>query len=115
MSVHPLPGQIQRDYPLERLTTIRIGGPADFYARPESERAVVELLAWAESEGVELGIVGSGSNLLVSDRGFRGLVIKLAGGLTRIARRGAAGVLSALIVRNRIDNLDLVGVLKTRE
>ncbi len=94
MSVHPLPGQIQRDYPLERLTTIRIGGPADFYARPESERAVVELLAWAESEGVELGIVGSGSNLLVSDRGFRGLVIKLAGGLTRIERHGETGVLS---------------------
>jgi UDP-N-acetylenolpyruvoylglucosamine reductase len=81
------PAGVERDYPLSRLTTVRAGGPADFFARPESEEAAVELLAWAEAEGIGIGVVGSGSNLLVSDTGFRGLVMKLAGELTRIERR----------------------------
>jgi len=82
------PEGVEADYPLARLTTIRVGGPADYFARPESERAIAELLAWARSEGIAIAVVGSGSNLLISDRGFRGLVVKLAGDLTRIERRG---------------------------
>lgn len=82
------PMGVERDYPLERLTTIRVGGPADFFATPEGANEVVELLAWAESEGVPVGIVGSGSNLLVADGGFRGLVMKLSGELTRIELDG---------------------------
>ncbi len=81
------PEGVERDYPLARLTTVRTGGPADFFARPESERALSELLAWAEGEDAAVGIVGSGSNLLVADAGFRGLVLKLAGDLTRFERR----------------------------
>jgi len=82
------PAGVERDYPLERLTTIRIGGPADFFAKPASEADVCELLAWAEEEGIAVGIVGSGSNLLIADEGFRGLVLKLAGELTEIRREG---------------------------
>jgi UDP-N-acetylenolpyruvoylglucosamine reductase len=80
------PGDVQRDYSLARLTTVRAGGSADFFARPESEPQVIELLAWAEAEGLPVGVVGSGSNLLVSDDGFRGLVMKLTGELTRVDR-----------------------------
>jgi UDP-N-acetylenolpyruvoylglucosamine reductase len=82
------PAGVQRDYSLARLTTVRAGGSADFFARPESEREVIDLLAWAEREGLPVGVVGSGSNLLISDDGFRGLVIKLAGELTRVDRDG---------------------------
>jgi UDP-N-acetylenolpyruvoylglucosamine reductase len=82
------PPGVERDYPLSRLTTVRAGGPADFFARPESEQELVALLSWAEREGLAIGVVGSGSNLLVSDEGFRGLVIKLARGLTRVERDG---------------------------
>jgi UDP-N-acetylmuramate dehydrogenase len=82
------PEGIERDYPLARLTTVRTGGPADFFAKPESEDELVELLAWAESEGVRIGVVGSGSNLLVADEGFRGLAIKLAGELAAMERDG---------------------------
>jgi UDP-N-acetylenolpyruvoylglucosamine reductase len=82
------PAGVERDYSLARLTTVRAGGAADFYARPESEAEVIELLAWAEQESLSIGVVGSGSNLLVSDSGFRGLVLKLAGELTRIERDG---------------------------
>jgi UDP-N-acetylenolpyruvoylglucosamine reductase len=82
------PAGVERDFPLGQLTTIRIGGPADFFARPESTTEVVELLAWAEAEGLAIGVVGSGSNLLVADEGFRGLVLKLSGELMRIEREG---------------------------
>jgi UDP-N-acetylenolpyruvoylglucosamine reductase len=81
------PDGVEASYPLARLTTIRAGGPADYFAQPESERGIIELLAWAASEGIAVAVVGSGSNLLVSDRGFRGLVLKLAGDLTGIERR----------------------------
>ena len=80
------PDGIERGYPLERLTTIRIGGPADYFARPDSEERLVEALAWADGEGVEVGVVGSGSNLLISDHGFRGLVLKLDGELAGFDR-----------------------------
>jgi UDP-N-acetylenolpyruvoylglucosamine reductase len=82
------PQGVERDYPLSRLTTVRAGGSADFFALPSSNQEVVELLAWAEGEGFPVGLVGSGSNLLVADEGFRGLVMKLAGELTRIEREG---------------------------
>jgi UDP-N-acetylenolpyruvoylglucosamine reductase len=81
------PEGVEADYPLARLTTIRVGGPADYFSRPESEKSITELLSWAEAEGLEVAVVGSGSNLLISDQGFRGLVLKLAGDLTRIERR----------------------------
>jgi UDP-N-acetylenolpyruvoylglucosamine reductase len=82
------PAGVERDYSLARLTTVRAGGSADFFARPESEQEVIGLLAWAEGEGLPIGVVGSGSNLLVSDDGFRGLVLKLTGELTRVERDG---------------------------
>jgi UDP-N-acetylenolpyruvoylglucosamine reductase len=80
------PRGVERDYPLARLTTVRTGGAADWFARPGEEAELVELLAWAEGEGLELGVVGSGSNLLVADAGFRGLALKLGGGLAAIER-----------------------------
>jgi UDP-N-acetylenolpyruvoylglucosamine reductase len=81
-----VPEGVERDYPLSRLTTVRAGGAADFFARPETEEQVIDLLAWAEQQGLPVGVVGSGSNLLVSDDGFRGLVMKLNGELTRVER-----------------------------
>jgi UDP-N-acetylenolpyruvoylglucosamine reductase len=82
------PEGVERDYPLERLTTIRIGGLADHFARPSGEEELVELLSWAQSEGIAVGVVGSGSNLLVADDGFRGLVLKLDGELAEFERDG---------------------------
>jgi UDP-N-acetylmuramate dehydrogenase len=83
----PPPG-VERNYPLARLTTVRTGGPADFFARPESPGELVGLLAWAKNAGIAVGVIGSGSNLLVADDGFRGLAMKLGGALTAIERDG---------------------------
>ena len=82
------PEGVERDHPLTRLTTVRTGGPADWFARPDSEERLVGLLAWAQAEGLAVGVVGSGSNLLVADAGFRGLVMKLDGALATIEQSG---------------------------
>jgi UDP-N-acetylmuramate dehydrogenase len=79
---------VQRDFPLARLTTVRTGGAADWFARPASEADLVATLGWAEAEGLPVGMVGSGSNLLVADAGFHGLALKLDGALAEIEREG---------------------------
>jgi UDP-N-acetylmuramate dehydrogenase len=82
------PKDVAVDYPLARLTTIRTGGRGDYFARPHTAEGLAELLAWAASGGVQVGVVGSGSNLLVADEGFRGLVMKLDGSLSTIEQEG---------------------------
>jgi UDP-N-acetylenolpyruvoylglucosamine reductase len=82
------PEGVQRNFPLARLTTVRTGGAAEWFARPGNEEALVDALRWAEAEGLEVGVVGSGSNLLVADDGFHGLAIKLDGDLAATEREG---------------------------
>ncbi len=77
----------ERDFPLATLTTVRTGGPAEYFARAGSLRELEELLAWAREHGAEVNVVGSGSNLLVADSGVRGLVLKLDRELARIEER----------------------------
>lgn len=84
----PPPEGVVSDFSLARLTTVRTGGAADWFARPRDETALLRLLAWAEAESLAIGIVGSGSNLLVADAGFRGLALKLDGELAKIERDG---------------------------
>jgi len=83
-----LPAGVQPDYPLARLTTVRTGGHGEFFARPASVEQLVGLLEWARAHGHEVGVVGSGSNLLVADDGVRGLVMKLDKDLAQIERNG---------------------------
>jgi len=82
------PEGIERDYPLARLTTVRAGGRGAMFARAGTSARLVELLAYAAESGAPVGVVGSGSNLLVSDHGFRGLVLKLNEDLATIERDG---------------------------
>src|ERR1700754_958020 len=83
------PDGIEQNYSLARLTTVRTGGPADYFARPSSQAELVTLLAWAKEVGAPVGVIGSGSNLLVADDGFRGLAMKLGGALTEVERDGS--------------------------
>jgi len=87
-AIAPLPAGVKRDFPLARLTTVRTGGPAQFFARAGEEGRLVGLLAWAAGIGAPVAVVGSGSNLLVADDGVEGLVLKLDGALARIAVEG---------------------------
>jgi UDP-N-acetylenolpyruvoylglucosamine reductase len=87
----PPPASVQRDFPLERLSTVRTGGPAELFARVGTAPQLLELLAWAHAAGVPVAVVGSGSNLLIADEGVAGLVLKLEGelaGIHQAAERG---------------------------
>lgn len=77
------------DAPLAGLTTIRVGGTADWLAEVRSSLATVSALAWASERGLPVAVVGRGSNLIVSDAGFRGVVIRLVGALSHISARGS--------------------------
>ena len=68
---------ILRDEPMCRHTTFRVGGPADYFVTPQSVEEIRGILAVCRKENVPYYIVGNGSNLLVSDRGYRGVVIQL--------------------------------------
>jgi UDP-N-acetylenolpyruvoylglucosamine reductase len=82
------PEGLQPDFPLARLTTVRTGGAADWFGRPADEESLLGALRWANQEGLPVGVVGSGSNLLVADDGFHGLALKLDGELAGIEREG---------------------------
>lgn len=73
------PGEVRENVLLAPLTVYRIGGPAQFYARPGERESLQEILAWAWEVELPIFILGAGSNLLVSDRGFDGLVIHFQG------------------------------------
>jgi UDP-N-acetylmuramate dehydrogenase len=63
---------------LADLTTIGIGGPARYFTEARSEADIAEALSWAAERGAEVFFLGGGSNILVSDSGFDGLVVKMA-------------------------------------
>lgn len=67
--------KVQRDFSMSLATTMRVGGPADYLVRAGSPDDIVAATRWAASEGLPVTVIGGGTNLLVSDRGIRGLVI----------------------------------------
>jgi UDP-N-acetylenolpyruvoylglucosamine reductase len=68
---------LRRDEPLARRTTLRVGGPADLYVEPAGERELAAVLEVCRAQGMPVRVLGRGSNLLVRDRGIRGLVASL--------------------------------------
>jgi UDP-N-acetylmuramate dehydrogenase len=76
---------IEEHIPLSRFTTVGIGGPARWLARPSSEAELRDALSWARERGAEATTVGLGSNLLVADEGVDALVLRLEGELAGAA------------------------------
>jgi UDP-N-acetylmuramate--alanine ligase len=74
------PGQIRLGEPLSRHTTMKVGGPARFWAEPETEEGFSELVRFCHDEGIPFMVMGRGSNLIVRDGGFPGVVAHLARG-----------------------------------
>ena len=63
--------------PMKKHTTFRIGGPAEYYLRPHSVDELRKILHICKRENLPFFILGNGSNLLVSDKGYQGVVIQL--------------------------------------
>jgi UDP-N-acetylmuramate dehydrogenase len=99
-----LQGRIQPQFSLSRLTTLRVGGPAQYFVRAESLRDVADTVQAAAEHGLPLHVLGGGSNLLIADEGVRGVVLCLHG-MTQIKPFGskvlvqAGAKLSALVAR----------------
>lgn len=79
------PGLVRFDEPLAGKVAFRIGGPAEAYARPEDVSQLRSLLLVAREHAVPVTLLGSGSNVLISDRGVPGLVLRLAGRLAEVS------------------------------
>ena len=91
----------ERDAPLGALTTYRVGGPAALLARVEDEAALNAVEAAVAATGIDVVVVGKGSNLLVADSGFAGLALVLGDGFAAIEVDGTeveAGAAAALPV-----------------
>src|SRR4029450_11484002 len=74
----PDQGLIQQNVPLAPLTTLRIGGPARFFAQAREEDDLLTAFSFAEQLGLPLFILGGGTNALIADEGFPGLVVRVA-------------------------------------
>ena len=79
-----LGSRLRVDEPLARHTSMRVGGPADVLAMPESAAELGTVLAGAAGSGVRVTLLGGGSNVLVGDGGIRGVVVKLGRGFSAV-------------------------------
>ena len=73
-------GEVRLYEPLSKHTTLRVGGPAQFWVEPRNESAFAELIRFCRCESLPLFVIGRGSNLLVRDGGIRGVVVHPCGG-----------------------------------
>lgn len=83
-----LPQCVRRNELLSNHCTLKIGGPADFFAEPSSRRELMELLAFARERGLRFSVIGCGSNVLFDDEGFRGLIIKIGNRFSSVRIEG---------------------------
>src|ERR671931_2048464 len=97
-------GEVRFKEPLSFHTSLRIGGPTDIFVVPQDVEDIRHALMFAEREQLPVAVVGGGNNLLVRDRGIRGVVLKLEGCLGRAEFHGeeavaGAGVSLAALIR----------------
>lgn len=89
-------GEVKLYEPLSRHTTLRVGGPAQFWAEPTSEAAFARLVRHARERGLPVFVIGRGSNLLVRDGGIEGIVIHpVSGEFARLETDVAAAEITA--------------------
>ncbi len=102
-----LAGRAERDVSLGALTTYRVGGPAALLLRVDDDDDLRRLARVVSSTGVEVLVVGNGSNLLVADAGFAGLAVLLGPGFAQVHVEGAdvvagAGALLPVVARRSV-------------
>ena len=77
---------LQINYPMKNVTSFHIGGEADFFVRPTSVSDIMEILNIAKDYSYPVFVMGNGSNLLVSDKGIRAIVIQLTDNFNKLTR-----------------------------
>ena len=107
-------GKLLEHEPLARYTTWRLGGPARYLVLPADADDVVKALELAQERGLPWVVLGLGSNVLVKDGGFPGVVIRMGKGVDRFEMKGATAIVGAgmptPILARRTAELGLAGV-----
>ena len=85
LSALPPAGCVRENVTLAPYTTMRTGGPAALFAEPRNAQQLAHVHQWAQEKGLSLLILGNGSNLLIADSGFDGLVIHLGRTLSEVS------------------------------
>ncbi len=107
-------GKILVQEPMARHTSWKIGGPVDLLLIPESEDDCITVLQLAKHHGVPYWVIGNGSNLLVTDKGIRGLVIKIGSNMNSVTLQdqeiiAQSGAMMPIVARIAADHA-LVGL-----
>lgn len=94
---------------LARHTSFKIGGPADYFTEPHSVSEIRKIVDLCRAEGIPFAVIGNGSNLLVSDEGYRGVIICIAGRMCTVRTEDSriyaeAGALLSKIAREALNN-----------
>lgn len=100
--------QVKKDEPMKSHTTFRVGGPADYFVTPQTAEEVAKVIEACTQEKVPYYIVGNGSNLLVSDKGYEGVIIQIYKQMNQVKMEGAqihaqAGALLSMIAKRALD------------
>ena len=77
---------LKKNYPMKNVTSFHIGGSADFFVRPTSVNEILEILKIAKDYSYPVFVMGNGSNLLVSDKGIRAIVIQLTDNFKKLTK-----------------------------
>ncbi|OLA23692.1 MAG: UDP-N-acetylenolpyruvoylglucosamine reductase [Dorea sp. 42_8] len=105
--------QVKKDEPMKIHTTFRVGGPASYFVTPETEEEIAKVIEVCTQENVPYYIVGNGSNLLVSDQGYEGVIIQIYKQMNQVEIteneiHAQAGALLSMIA-NRAMEAELTG------
>ena len=100
--------QVKKDEPMKSHTTFRVGGPADYFVTPQTAEEVAKVIEACTQEKGPYYIVGNGSNLLVSDKGYEGVIIQIYKQMNQVKVEGAqihaqAGALLSMIAKRALD------------
>lgn len=99
--------QVRIDEPMKNHTTFRIGGNADCFVTPGTKEELQQILQLLNKEGIPFFILGNGSNLLVSDKGYRGVIIQIGRNYQSIRRKGCRIRVKSGISMARLANFAL--------
>ena len=100
--------QVKKDEPMKIHTTFRVGGPASYFVTPETEEEVAKVIEVCTQKNVPYYIVGNGSNLLVSDKGYDGVIIQIYKQMSQVEVKGReiyaqAGALLSMVAKRALD------------
>lgn len=95
------------DEPMKNHTSFKIGGPADILVSIDSEEVLKKVLELTSKADAKTYIIGNGSNLLVRDKGIRGVVVKINGGFEAVSINGCSVQVNAGILLSRLSNMML--------